>query len=288
MDGWKTIVFLKWSLFSGHSFIFRWGFHVLPFVWIPVAIAARCQHPLIVILGAYSRDKLVVKEASFNFSPKIGEIWHWSTILHQTKFSYHFKRRSIFSTQIDSQIYAAKTCCFTPWRFPQIHKLPHLLRFALEVVGRKNIQWFQSVLQNQGFSSGRDLVKCLKKSPACLPCFSFPSCLRGKPGTFPVVFHKNSTFLWFSRWLFLTEIEGKNRTRSPLTFWSDHTNWWFNRPARPMKKDARKKSVSSNWELLGCPTGSDRFTMVNKLVYFTLFNGTKSTYLHRGCNPKTW
>ena len=79
MDGWKTIFFLKWSLFSGQSFIFRWGFHVLPFVWIPV-VAARCQHPLIVILGAYSRDKLV-KEASFIFFPK--DRWNL-TLIHDT------------------------------------------------------------------------------------------------------------------------------------------------------------------------------------------------------------
>ena len=242
------------------------------------------------------RHKLVVKEASFNFSPKIGEIWHWSTILHQTKFSYLFKRRSIFSTQIYSQIYATKTCCFPPWRFPQSHKLPHLLRFALEVVGRKNIQWFQSVLQNQGFSSGRDLVRwnAWKKSSIFALFFisilfegktrkffqlSFKNIVPSRKWTYPTLGKGNSstqnclgkgyvssqegTFLW-------TEIEGRNRTRSSLTT----TNWWwFNRPARAMKK-------MGTIRLLGCPTGSDRFTMGSKLVYFTYLTGrNQPTYM---------
>ena len=35
-----------------------------------------------------------------------------------------------------------------------------------------------------------------------------------------------------------------------------------------------------NWlNLLGCPAGSDRFTIVSKLVYFTYFQDLQSIYI---------
>lgn len=177
MDGWKTIFFLKGSLFSGHSFIFRWGFHVLPFVWIPVVIAARCIH-WSWSWGPIQGTSWWRKLPSF-FSPKIGEIWHWSTILHQTKFSYHFKRRSIFSTQKSFTNFRYKNMLFSPLKL--LHKFTvktHLLRFAACCWKKKYpVIPIPTTKLRFLFGSGFCDKPCLKKSPAFLHGFFVMSIL---------------------------------------------------------------------------------------------------------------